>query len=201
MRRSWIVALLLVPIFGLLWYLNRHTVSTISFNDKKLIIQNGRCHLMWPLKNFYNEHFTADVLTIERTIATLENGDRIVDERVTMPANNTFGMAVSAVISHIFKLRHIETIERNLKMELFKATTPSDETFYILAIFKGKSDPEMLYPLSDKLIASLQRCLFGKDITLQPTDRENDAGQLSMLPLSEWNQKLFELDIIVNKDM
>ena len=186
----------------ILWRLGSKSVPPISFNEKAMVLRNGKCVLALPLMRMEKRSLTADVLTIERTFATLYDGGTVVDERVTMPARHTFGKALSAVVSAIFGARSIEKRAENESMVLYALETEKGRRFDLLAVFKGKSDLELLYPLDDSLSQTVQSCLIeGKRPEGPVVVNRTVTAQSGEIPLADWNEKLFELDIVVNKDM
>jgi hypothetical protein len=186
----------------ILWRLSSRSVPPVSFDETGMRLQSGDCRLHLPLKQMKSESFTADVLTIDRTIATLPNGYRLVDEKISMPENYTFGKALSALVEAVFGLKGVHTLLQNDKMVLFEERDPGERPFRVLAIYKGKHDLELLYPLNDSLVSTIGKCLIGKRKAEGPTILNHLAeSDESPLPLSRWDQNLFDLDILVNKDM
>lgn len=154
-----------------------------------------------PLKRVDRESFTADVLTIRREIVTFPNGYRVVDEKVSMPENYAFGKALSAVVRAVFGLKDVETLDENGKMAIFEGKRDG-QVFRVLAVFKGKADLELLYPLNESFFLTIKRCLIDKSESEDPTvvNHVVDSDGAG-LPLSRWDQNLFDLEILINKDM
>ena|GEM_PF-2462953 len=198
-----LVVLVLVALAVLiLWRLSSKSVPPISFNDRAMVLRQGRCTLALPLMRMEKRNLVADALTIDRTFATLYDGGTVVDERIAMPAHYTFGKALSGVISMIFDAQSIEKAAENGKMVLYRIETKDARRFDVLAVFRGKSDLELLYPLNDSLARTIQNCLIGGKksegpVVVNRVVEKNDAK----LPLTRWSEKLFELDAIINKDM
>lgn len=198
----WIVLAALVIALFILWRLSSRTVAPISFTEAGMLLQNGACRLHLPLKKIERESFTADVLSIERTIATFPNGYRVVDEKISMPENYTFGKALSAVVKAVFGLDDLQRVVENRKMVLFEGMGKNGEKLRILAVFKGKKDLELLYPLNDSFFLTIKRCLIEKREPKEPTVVNHVVGKEPQeLPLTRWSQELFDLDILINKDM
>ena len=165
-------------------------------------LQNGACRLYLPVKKLREEHMSADVLSISRTIATFPNGYRVVDEKITMPENYTFGKGISAVVQDIFGLTDLRSVDESGKMAIFEGKRADGGDFRVLAVFKGKYDLELLYPLNDTFYMTVKHCLIEKKAQKGATILNHTVSDdETPLPLSRWNQKLFDLDILVNKDM
>ncbi|WP_456450755.1 hypothetical protein [Hydrogenimonas sp.] len=196
------VALLVVLAVLILWRLSSRTPPAVSFNEEAMVLRQGECALAIPMKKIEIRHLTADALAIDRTFATFYNGYTLVDEKISMPAHYTFGQALDAVVSEVFRLKELKTLARNGKMALYEGLREDGTPLKVLAIFKGKSDLELLYPINDTFEETVRHCLIeGKKaqgpVVVNVVEGENDET----LPLSDWNEKLFELELIVNKDM
>ena len=199
---KWIILALVVLAVAILWRLSSRSIAPVTFTENSMFLRYGDCRLVLPLKRIERRHRTADALSIDRTFATLFNGYTLVDERVSMPENYTFGKATDAVVRAVFGLGSVESLAKNDKMEILEGVQANGAPLRVLAIFKGKSDLELLYPLNESLQNIVTQCLIeGKAsegaTVLNHVVKEDD----SEVPLSRWDQKLFELDILINKDM
>ncbi len=188
---------------GALWWLNRHTPEMIGVTEKGLVLRHGACKTGLPATRIRYESLKADVLDIDRTLLTMPDGSVVVDERIHMPENDTFGKAVDAIVQAVFHLESLETVGDNGKAALYEGTTKEGRTFGIVAVYKGKADLELLYPLGSDLMKIVSECLLKGRKSEGPTivNRVVESKRSGLPLLSDWNEKLFTLGIIVNKDM
>jgi hypothetical protein len=196
-----VVALVALAVM-ILWRLSSRTPPVVSFTEEAMVLRSGRCTLAIPMQRIEIRHLTADALAIDRTVATFFNGYRLVDEKVTMPANYTFGKAYNGVVAALFHLTKVEAVAQNGKMVLYRGVTEEGTPLKVLVIFKGKADLELLYPINDTFEEVVLSCLIkgekksGPDIVNRVVTPQNET-----LPFADWNENLFTLDILVDKDM
>ena len=165
-----------------------------------MILRNGDCTAAIPIKRMQNERLRADALDIERTFATLYTGQIVVDEKITMPANYRFDKAIGAVVGEVFDLDAPKAVAENGKMALFEGERDG-RPFRVLAIFRGKYDLQLLYPIPDGLDKRIVACLIEGKKEKEPVVVNRLEGDDARPPLSHWDEKLFTLGYIVNKDM
>ncbi len=167
-----------------------------------MVVRSDKGRLALPLRRIEKENFTADVLDITRTFATLYDGSTIVDEKITMPANYTFGKAPEGLLTSIFPLKSIRRLKANDRMALYRGFPKDGEPFGMLVVFKGKYDLQLLYPLDEGLTDRIAYVLFdGKKWKGASIHNRVVQGTEVKPLLSDWNEKLFDLGIIVDKDM
>ncbi|NPA28821.1 MAG: hypothetical protein GXO33_01390 [Epsilonproteobacteria bacterium] len=199
-----IIPILAAAAMLVLWRLASKTPPAISFDKQGMVLRNGTCQTLIPVKRLERQDTQADVVSISRHFATLYDGEVVVDEKITLPANNYFDKAVEAVVAEVFDLKNQKTTAQNGKMALFEGERDG-EPFAVLAIFKGKSDLELLYPLPNGLKGQVVDCLIEKKRAKEATVVNRvveEGGASSTRPkLSHWDDKLFSLGYIVNKDM
>ncbi|WP_201353063.1 hypothetical protein [Hydrogenimonas urashimensis] len=199
----WIILAIVAIAVIVLWRLSLKTPAAISFTQRGMLLQNGECRLHLPMEKIESENFQADALLVERTVATFPNGYRVVDEKVSMPENYTFGKAVSAMVRAVFGMKHLESVAENRKMVVYEGVLQDGRTMKVLAVFKGKKDLELLYPLNESFFLTIKRCLIDGKAAKEPTivNHVIDESEDSLIPYAKWDQKLFDLDILINKDM
>ena len=186
----------------ILWRLNSRTPMPISFSEKGMILKYGQCREAIPMLHIERKEQSADTLTITRTYATLFDGDDLIDERITMPENYRFDKPLNELIAMIFHLESVKTLDDNGKAAILEGLLPDGERLRVLAIYKGKYDLELLYPLYSGLYDTLKRCLIEGKPKSGPDIINRVATQKSEKRIvSDWSEKLFTLDYIVNKDM
>jgi hypothetical protein len=196
-----VVALVALAVL-ILWRLSSRTPPAVSFTEEAMVLRSGRCTLAIPMRRIETRHLVADALSIDRTFATLYNGYTLVDEKITMPSNYTFGKALEAVVSEVFHLQNLETLAQNGKMVLYEGRSENGKPMKVLAIFKGRADLELLYPIRDSFESMIRSCLIegkkqkGPVVVNNVVEKEENG-----VPLSDWNENLFTLGILVNKDM
>ncbi len=186
----------------ILWRLSARTVAPIAFNERGMVLRGGPCTEAIPMRKLDRRHLTADVLDIERTFATMYDGSTIVDERISMPENYRFDKPLNELLGEIFHLDRVKSVADNGKAAIYEGVTKEGGSLRILAIYKGRYDLELLYPLRDGFYETVRRCLIegkkrsGPDIVTRVVEEKEKK-----MPLSEWDEKLFQLGILVNKDM
>ena len=182
--------------------MNSRTPLPVSFNEKGMILKNGECREAIPMRRIERRELTADGLSITRTFATLYDGGELIDERVTMAENYRFDKPLNELIAMIFHLKNVKTLDDNGKAAILEGLLPDGRTLRLLAIYKGKFDLELLYPLQSGLYDTIKRCLIqGKPKTGPDIINRVVMSKTKKRILSDWNDKLFTLDYIVNKDM
>jgi len=103
------------------------------------------------------------------------------------------------VVAAVLHLQGIHTLADNGKAVLLEGERDG-RRLGVLAVYKGPSDLQLLYPLDAALKTRVAACLEGKK-TEGPIIDNRVEGDTQQPVLSDWNEKLFELDVIVNKDM
>ena len=167
-----------------------------------MILKNGECREAIPMRRIERKELTADTLSITRTFAMLYDGGELIDERVTIPDNYRFDKPLNELIAMIFHLKNVKILDDNGKVAILEGLLPDGRTLRLLAIYKGPFDLELLYPLESGLYDTMKRCLIegkaksGPDIVNHVIDEKNEKPILS-----DWDEKLFSLEYIVNKDM
>ena len=188
--------------FLILWRLGSRSVVPVAFNERGMVLRGGQCTEAIPMRKIERRHLTADVLNIERTFATMYDGSTIVDERISMPENYRFDKPLNELLKEIFHLKRPKSVADNGKAAIYEGVTKEGDTLRILAIYRGPCDLELLYPLRDGFYETVHSCLIegkkrtGPDIVNRIVEEKEER-----LPLSEWDEKLFQLGILVNKDM
>ena len=174
----------------------------VSFNEKGMILKNGQCREAIAMRKIERRELTADALSITRTFATLFDGAKLIDERVTLPENYRFDKPLDQIIAMIFHLKRVNILNDNGKAAILEGELSDGRDFRVLAIYKGKFDLELLYPLESGLYDMMKRCLIDGNPKSGP-DIINRVvmSKTKKRILSDWNDKLFTLDYIVNKDM
>ncbi len=187
----------------ILWRLNSRTPMPVSFSEKGMILKYGQCREAIPMLHIERKEQSADTLTIIRTYATLFDGDELIDERITMPNHYRFDKPLNELIAMVFHLKNVKILDDNGKAAILEGLLPDGERWRVLAIYKGKYDLELLYPLpGGGLYDTLKRCLIeGKPKTGPDIINRVVTQKSKKRILSDWSEKLFTLDYIVNKDM
>ena len=174
----------------------------VSFNEKGMILKNGQCREAIAMRKIERRELTADALSIMRTFATLFDGAKLIDERVTMPENYRFDKSLDQIIAMIFHLKRVKILDDNGKAAILEGELSDGRDFRVLAIYKGKFDLELLYPLESGLYDIMKRCMIDGKSKSGPDIVNHVFGDEKEKPIvSDWNEKLFSLEYIVNKDM
>ncbi|WP_456383743.1 hypothetical protein [Hydrogenimonas sp.] len=196
---KWLFVASIVLFLLILWRLDTRTVPIVSFDTSGLLLRFGTCRLHIPLSEKIETSFTADVLTIERTVMKLPGGAEVVDEKIFIPERYGFGKALPSVIRAIFPLKTLETKIENDKAVLLEGVLKDGRKLHLLAVYRGKPDLELLYGTNRKFFDMITECLFEGKREKTPGIFPNDSE--APLPLSGWSEKLFDLDMLINKDM
>ena len=202
LNRAVIVPVVLAVAAGvILWRLNSRVPAPVTVTEKGMVLRNGPCRETVPVGSVKFEHRTADVLDIRRAVMTLFDGSRLVDEKIDLPPQYHIDTPIHNLLAELFHRKAFKSVADNGKAALFEADD-GETPLRVLAIYKGKHDLEMLYPLKEGLVETLTRCLIeGKK--KEGPDIVNNIVEKETIPIPEpdWNEKLFTLEYIVNKDM
>ncbi len=191
-----------VVALGMLWWASRQSVEPVSLSAKGLVFRHDKCVWGVPVTSLRQEHLTADVLEIDRTSATLPDGEEIVQERVTMAPNYRFDKPADALVAALFHLQKPRTLWDNGRVLAVAGTLTDGREVRILAVYKGKADLTLLYPVPTGLFESLTTCLLKGDKPEGATvvNRVVEGNEKEKAVRSDWRENLFTLGLIVNKD-
>ena len=187
---------------GMLWWIGRHTVEPIELKANGLILRHGDCRVALPVVEKRKLHLRADVAEIERRYLTFPDGEEVIDERIELPENVHFSKALNGTLETLFGADKIETVADNGRVAVYRCIKDHEKAFLVAALYRGRADLHLLYPLSEMLAELIRTCLMeGKRpkepiIMNQTLQREPVA-----LPETRWNEREIILQNLFEKEM